>query len=220
MCVSAAGSGRRAASRRVAGRSAEQRHHQQCNDVDDLDQRVDRRTGGILVRIADGVARDSRLVRIRALAAAIAVLDILLRVVPGAATGGHRDGDKQARDDCAEQEAAERLGTEQQTHDERHQDRQQARNDHFLDRGTGQQVDRTAVIRLAGAIHDALDLPELPADLVDHRAGGATDGLHRHGAEQVGYEAAEEKADDDEVVVELEHRVDTDLVEGIGVVGE
>ena len=35
---------------------AEQRHHQQSHNVDDLDQRVNGWTSGILVRIADGVA--------------------------------------------------------------------------------------------------------------------------------------------------------------------
>src|SRR5690606_20976800 len=38
----------------------EQRHHQQRDDVDDLDERVDRRAGGVLVGVADGVAGDGR----------------------------------------------------------------------------------------------------------------------------------------------------------------
>ena len=36
-----------------------QRHHQQRDDVDDLDERIDRGAGGVLVAIADGVASQS-----------------------------------------------------------------------------------------------------------------------------------------------------------------
>jgi len=46
----------------------------------------------------------------RSLAAVLAVLDVFLGVVPGAATGGHGDGDENARDDGAEQSRAECLG--------------------------------------------------------------------------------------------------------------
>ena len=74
--------------------------------------------GGVLVRVADGVAGDRRLVGQRALAAERAVLDQLLRVVPGAAAGGHRDGHEQADDDDADQQAAERLDG-QESDDER-----------------------------------------------------------------------------------------------------
>ena len=44
-----------------------------------------------------------------ALAAVGAVLDQLLRVVPGAAAGGHRDGEEEPGDDRPDQEAAEHL---------------------------------------------------------------------------------------------------------------
>src|SRR5688572_12006196 len=43
-----------------------QGHHQQRDDVDDLDERVDRGAGGVFVRIADRVAGDRGLVRIGA----------------------------------------------------------------------------------------------------------------------------------------------------------
>jgi hypothetical protein len=81
---------------------------QQRHDVGDLDHRVDGRAGGVLVGIADGVAGHRRLVGVGALAAVMAVLDVLLGVVPGAAARGHRDGDEQAGHDHAEQHGAER----------------------------------------------------------------------------------------------------------------
>ena len=68
----------------------QQRHDQQRHDVDDLDERVDRRAGGILVGVADGVAGHGRLVRVRALAAVVAFLDVLLGVVPDTANRGGR----------------------------------------------------------------------------------------------------------------------------------
>ena len=66
------------------------------------------RAGGVLVGIADRVAGHRGLVGVGALAAVMAVLDVLLGVVPGAAARGHLDGDEQAGDDGAEQHGAER----------------------------------------------------------------------------------------------------------------
>ena len=80
-------------------------HHgggdQQRDQVHDLDQRVDRGAGGVLERVAHGVADDGRLVRGRALAAVVAVLDQLLGVVPGAAGVGQEHRHQHARRDRA-----------------------------------------------------------------------------------------------------------------------
>src|SRR5947209_4188492 len=72
----------------VARPRRQRREKQQRNDVGDLDHRIDGGAGGILVGIADRVARHRRLVRLRTLAAVIAVLDILLGIVPRAAARG------------------------------------------------------------------------------------------------------------------------------------
>src|SRR3954469_15687437 len=95
---------------RLAVDRDEQRADQDRDDVRDLDHRVDRGTRGVLVRVADGVAGDRRGMCLGALAAVGAVLDRLLRVVPGAAARGHRDREEEARDDSADQQAAEHLG--------------------------------------------------------------------------------------------------------------
>src|SRR6476620_3379829 len=55
------------------------------DDVDHLNHGVDRRTGRVLVGIADGVAGDRRGVGGRAFAAEIALLNIFFGVIPGAA---------------------------------------------------------------------------------------------------------------------------------------
>jgi hypothetical protein len=98
----------------------------------------------------------------------------------------------------------ERGGTEGQADHHRHHHRQQRRDDHFLDRGRGQHVDRLAVFGLGRAFHDALDLAELAAHFHHHRARSAADGFHGHGAEQVGDQAADEQADDHLVVGQVE----------------
>ena len=93
----------------VAAARGEDGEKEKRDDVDDLDQRVDRGARGVLVGIADRVAGDRRLVRVGALAAVVAVLDVFLGVVPGAAARRHRDGDEEAGDDGADQQAAERT---------------------------------------------------------------------------------------------------------------
>ena len=67
---------------------------QQRHDIGDLDHRVHRWTGGVLVRIADRIAGYRGLMGLGALAAVVAVLDVFLGVVPGAAAGRHGDGDE------------------------------------------------------------------------------------------------------------------------------
>ena len=181
---------------------AEHRHQQQGDDVDDLDQRIDRRTRRVLVGVAHGVAGHGGLVRIGSLAAEVALFDVFLGIVPGAAAGGHRYGDEQSGDDGPDEQAAERLhagsGAHQPIHDEyqhdRHDDRQQRRHDHLLDRSLRQHVDGARIVGLRRAFHDALDVAELPPHLVDHRAGGASHGFHRHGGEHVGDQTADEQA--------------------------
>src|SRR3989344_4836265 len=86
----------------------ERREQEQCDDVRDFDHWVDRGTRSVFIRVADRVAGDRRLVRVRALAAVIAVLDMLLRIVPRTTTRGHRDRDEEPRHDDAEEHRAER----------------------------------------------------------------------------------------------------------------
>src|SRR4051794_21259848 len=86
---------------------------------------------------------------------------------PPSAAGAHRDGDEEAGDDRSHQQAAERRRAEQKADQDRHDHRQQARDHHLLDRRLGQHVDRGAVLGLAGAFHDALDVAELAPHLDD-----------------------------------------------------
>ena len=84
----------------VAGQRCEE---QQGDDVGDLDHRVHRRAGGVLVRVTHGIAGHRRLVRVGALAAMVALFNILLRVIPRATTRGHGNRNEQARHDRPQQ---------------------------------------------------------------------------------------------------------------------
>jgi hypothetical protein len=72
--------------------------HDERDDAGELDEDVERRSAGVLKRVADGVAGDDGGVERRALAAEArrAALDVLLRVVPRAAGVGHHDGEQDA----------------------------------------------------------------------------------------------------------------------------
>src|SRR3546814_9321281 len=93
--------------------------------------RVDRRPGGVLVGITDRIAGHGGLVGFRALAAVMAVLDVLLGIVPGTAARGHRDRDEDAGDDGAEQHGADRgeggrLAGDPEDHEIHHRRRSEA----------------------------------------------------------------------------------------------
>ena len=150
----------------------------------------------------------------------MAFLDVLLGVVPGAAAGTHRDRHEQTGNDGAHQQAAEGCRAEEQTDQDRHDHRQQRRNDHFLDGGGGQHVDRAAVFRLGRAFHDPFDFAELAANLDHHRTGCTANGFHRHRAEQIRHQTADEQADDDHVVRQIEADRLAGRLERMGVVGK
>ncbi len=90
------------------------RRDQHRHQVHDLDQRVDRRAGGVLERVTDGVTDDGRRVGLGALAAVDAVLDHLLRVVPGATGVGEEDRHQHAGADRAGEVAGQRADAEQE----------------------------------------------------------------------------------------------------------
>ena len=74
------------------------RNNKECNDVYDLDHRIDRRTSSVLVRIADCITCDGGLVPFASLlmkntlGVGNAVFKGFLGVIPGAAAAGHGDG--------------------------------------------------------------------------------------------------------------------------------
>src|SRR5947209_8227667 len=176
---------------------------QDRDDVRDLDHRVDRRAGGVLVRVADRVARDCGLVGVGALAAVEAVLDQLLRVVPGAAARGHRDGEEEPGDDRPDEQAAEHLHVDD-ADDDRERDRHDRRQQHAADGRLRDDVDRAAVLRPRRALHDPGVLAELAAHLLHDLAADASNRLHRERREQERHQPADEEAGDHPRVGERE----------------
>ena len=168
-----------------------------------------------LYGIADGVAGHRRLVGVGTLAAVVAVFDVLLGVVPGAAAGGHRDRDEETGDDGADQHAAERLGAGLASI------RKVKPKATITGTNSGSSEGTTisliaawvsmstalVVFRLGGAFHDAFDLAELAAHFFHHRAGRAAHRFHRHRGEEEGDHAADQETDQDQRVGKVEHEV-------------
>ena len=78
----------------------------------ELDQNVQRRAGGILERVADGIADNGSLVLLAAFAAVVAALNVLLGIVPGTAGVGHEHGHRKAGDRHAAEQTDNAGGPE------------------------------------------------------------------------------------------------------------
>src|SRR5438046_10345057 len=74
---------------------------QDRENIDDFDHRIDRRSGRVLVRIADSIAGDCCGMSKRTFAAEISLLNKFLRIVPGGATGGRCFRDATTGHHCA-----------------------------------------------------------------------------------------------------------------------
>ncbi len=85
-------------------------------------------------------------------------------------------------------------------------DREEAGDDHLLERAVGRNRDAASGVRLDRAIHDARVLAELAANLFDHVEGGVADCAHRHRAEHERQDTAEQEADDDFRRVDVERQ--------------
>src|SRR2546423_4305737 len=94
------------ADQRVRG---DHRRDQDGDDIDHLDHGVDRGSGGVLIGVPHRISGHGRCVGLRALAAIMAVLDVLLGGVPCAAAGRHLKCQEDAGHDAADEQAAPRL---------------------------------------------------------------------------------------------------------------
>ena len=82
------------------GVCADQTAEYDGNGGDQLDEDVEGRTGGVLKRIADGVADNGCLVAIAALTAVLTGFNVLLGVIPSTACVGHEYCHNEAADRC------------------------------------------------------------------------------------------------------------------------
>ena len=168
-------------------RSDDQVHH--------LDQRVQGRSGGVLERVADGVADDGRLVGLGALAAVVAVLDVLLGVVPRPTGVGQVVGHQLAGQDDRGQEAAEGGVADAEADDDGRQDGEERRRGQLPQGRRRADVDDGPVVRGLLTRHD-LPVGELRADLLHDDTRGAAHGADGEGGEQEGDQATDEEADE------------------------
>ena len=107
--------GRLAQTRRSgAGRDAsgQKRRDHQAHDGHHVDQDVHRGTRRVLERIAHGVAHHHRVMRLRALASVVSLLDVFLGVVPRTSGIGHGQREEHAAEQRATQQPAQRLGAD------------------------------------------------------------------------------------------------------------
>ena len=134
--------------------------------------------------------------RLAALAAVVAVLDVFLRVVPRAAAAGHRDAHEEARDDAADEHAAEDFCPVGNRRDgEDGCDRDERGDDHFLERSLRDDVHTRAVVGRVLTGEDAGQRLDLAAHFGDDGTRRATDGAHAECAEKIRKQAADEEAD-------------------------
>ena len=177
----------------------EQRAEGQRDDRHEVDEDVHRRTGGILERVADGVADNGSLVSLGALATMVAALDVLLSIIPSATGVRHEDGEQHARRNGAGEETAEH-GRVEATDSNRNDHGEQAGKQHLLQSRLGGDGNALVVLGLGLVLHDARNLAELTTDLFDHRVGSLGNGTHGQSSEHERNHGADEDAGDDQGV--------------------
>ena len=139
-----------------------------------------------------------------ALAAVVAALDVLLRVVPGTAGVGHEDGHEHSRWPTAPASKPPSMAGFEAADDDGDDDGQDARQHHLLQGAVGGDGHALVVLGLGLVLHDALDLAELAANLFDHGVGRAGDGAHGKRGEHERHHGADEDARHDQRVGEGE----------------
>jgi len=98
------------------------RRGQQADRIDHFDHRVERRTRGILQRIANRISHDARFMAFGAFTGigrhvARFVFDAFLGIIPGAARVRHEHRQHLTAEDHARQETAQRFDLQYQPHD-------------------------------------------------------------------------------------------------------
>ena len=169
---------------------------------------MDGRPRGVLERVPDGVARHSRLVRLRALTTVRPGLHVLLGVIPRAPRGveeqrhqnaSHGGEHEHPRDSLRAQKFLAGGGSdhpEDDAYDDRTADGQNTRLDHLPQRRLRDDGHAPAVIRLLLAGHDPRPLPKLPSHLGDNLLRGAANRGAGKGGEEVDDHAAQQTCDE------------------------
>ena len=152
---------------------------------------------------------------VRALTTTIAVFDVFLGIVPCATTGGHGKGHIKATNDHTKQQSTNRRksvslcckGIDHEIHNHRSQNRQQARNNHFPDCRFGQKVNRTRIVRLRRAFHNAGIVAELCTHFFHNFSTSAANGHHAHGTKAVWQQGTQQQTNNHKWVREVKVHV-------------
>ena len=123
-------------------------------------------------------------------------LDVLLGVVPGAATVVEDGGEDHAGHRADHEQGCFGLRLQEHADDDRRDDGDHPRRDHVLERRLRGQVDDASVVGARGAGHDAGVLAELTTDLLDDRARGLADSADRERRKEVHEHRADEATDE------------------------
>ena len=102
------------------------------HDRDQLDQDVESRPRGVLERVTNGVTDHTGFVGLRALAAEMTFLDVLLGVILSTASVGHVNGDSEATGQAAHELAQHPRNTQQEANQNGHHDGQDGWHHHFF----------------------------------------------------------------------------------------
>src|SRR5437870_9892877 len=193
-----------------SARSEENRNDQDRDDIDDFDHRIDGRSRGILVGIADGITGDRCRVRERPFAAEISFFDEFLSIIPRTAARCHGDGDEQSSDDRSDEQTAQNYRSKWFDGcdcDDKDQG-QKRRHNHFAQGSFGHDVDASAVLWCILASQNSWFRFQLPTHFAHDRAGGFTYSVHAKRRENKRQQTAEKETDDHLWFVQgkLEHK--------------
>lgn len=181
-----------------------------------LDEDVERRTGGVLEGVAYGVAYDGGLVVVAALAFEVAFFYHLLGVVPCSAGVGHEDGEGEAGGQATSEQTEDAGYAEHQAYYDGDDDGEERGDDHLTLGAAGAYLHTTTIVGRGLAFKDALYLAELTAHFLHHRFGCTSYGAHCQAAEKEGCHRTEEGADEHLGIDEV-HLEEVDEVNGGGI---
>ena len=174
----------------------EQRKEYDGNNGHQFDEDVQGRTGGILERIADGVADDGVFMRLGAFAAEVSVFNVFLCVIPGATGVGHGNCHQNTGNKSTGKKSAKSFGAEK-TDSDGADDGKNAGKKHLFQRSGSGDINAFRVIRFLGSFHNAGELMELTANFFDHLVGSFADGVHGQSGEEHGEHTADEESGND-----------------------
>ena len=161
----------------------------------ELDQNVQRRTGGILEGVTHGIPDNGRLVALGPLASKVALLNVLFCIIPGASGIAHKYGHSKTCDRDPAKESYDSLAAQDQSGEDGNNDCKKRGNDHLAKGAPGADSNTSGVVRIRSPFHDSLDLAELTPYLADYALGGYLDGAHGIGSEDKGQHGADKEAD-------------------------